>query len=74
MTSGKCKLLAVTAVAALALSACSNSNNEGASPSVAASQPDDPLAKYETPIEVTTVRAVNQSFKYKDGDSIDSNI
>ncbi|THF76672.1 extracellular solute-binding protein [Cohnella fermenti] len=89
MKSGKCNLLAVTAAAALALSACSNANNEEASPSVAASQPpassaqapgagapqpDDPLAKYETPIEVTTVRAVNQSFKYKDGDSIDSNI
>jgi putative aldouronate transport system substrate-binding protein len=34
----------------------------------------DPFGKYDTPIEVTTVRAVDATFKYADGDSIDSNV
>lgn len=40
----------------------------------AAKPEDGPLGKYEPTIEVSTVRAVNQGFKYKDGDSLDSNI
>ncbi|UVI28952.1 extracellular solute-binding protein [Paenibacillus spongiae] len=34
----------------------------------------DPLGKYETPIEVTTVRYLPPSIKFEKGDSIDSNI
>lgn len=34
----------------------------------------DPLGKYDPPIEVTTVRQVDATFKYAEGDSIDSNI
>ncbi|TLS53653.1 extracellular solute-binding protein [Paenibacillus antri] len=36
--------------------------------------PEGPLGKYDPPIEVTTVRFVNASFKYDEGKSIDDNI
>lgn len=77
--------LAIAAV--LALGACSNSGNSGtnnsgnstptASPTgspAAPAAPADPLGKYDPPIEVSTVRFVNQTFKYDEGKSIDNNI
>lgn len=36
--------------------------------------PPEPLGKYDPPIEVSTVRYVNQTFKYDEGKSIDDNI
>ncbi len=70
--------------AALAMTACSGSNNGGtnAPPSGepagqnggSTSTVTGPLDKYDPPIEVTTVRAVNQAFKYDEGKSIDNNI
>ncbi|OXS57309.1 hypothetical protein B1A99_17625 [Cohnella sp. CIP 111063] len=70
---------------ALTLGACSNSTNGGNASSAPASQSagenngavssvTGPLGKYDPPIEVTTVRAVNQAFKYDEGKSIDNNI
>jgi len=35
--------------------------------------PADPLGKYETPIEVTAVRAVASTMKFENGDTIDNN-
>ncbi|MFD0712123.1 extracellular solute-binding protein [Paenibacillus sp. GCM10027626] len=34
----------------------------------------DPLAKYETPIQITTVRATNDTFKFIPGESLEDNI
>jgi putative aldouronate transport system substrate-binding protein len=34
----------------------------------------DPFGKYETPIQLTTVREIDSTFKFEDGDSIDNNI
>jgi len=34
----------------------------------------DPLGIYDPPIEITTVRIVNDTFKYPEGDSIESNV
>lgn len=34
----------------------------------------DPLGKYDPPIEVTAVRIVNDTYKYKEGEDIDNNI
>lgn len=78
---GSMMLLSVVA------SACSNSTAQpeasksataAASASPVAAQTAavkvDPLAKYDPPIEVTTVRSVDATFKYAAGDSIDSNI
>ncbi|MFC4597761.1 extracellular solute-binding protein [Cohnella hongkongensis] len=69
---------------ALTLAACSNSTNGEGTPapstgpagqnSGAAAAVSGPLEKYDPPIEVTTVRAVNQAFKYDEGKSIDNNI
>lgn len=70
--------------AALALSGCSSpgdgtknaeqpGDNKGNNQTTLT--PDGPLGKYNPPIEVTTVRGdINQGFKYKNGDTIDSNI
>ncbi|WP_010268407.1 extracellular solute-binding protein [Paenibacillus senegalensis] len=70
--------------AALTLSACgspgADSNpaeeqGESKENSPTPQKPADPLGKYDPLIEVTTVRGdINQGFKYRDGDSIDSNI
>lgn len=68
---------------ALALGACSNSNNGGTNAQPSGEPAENggqtaavtgPLGKYDPPIEVTTVRAVNQGFKYDEGKSIDNNI
>lgn len=65
----------------LVASACSNGEEQSAatvspvgsaSPSSAASV--QPLSKYSPPIEVSTVRSVDATFKYAEGDSIESNI
>jgi len=72
------------------VSACSGSNSNSASsppaksPSSQSSQtaespPDtpeaiDPFGKYDPPIEITTVRIVDDTYKYTDGESIDSNV
>jgi len=34
----------------------------------------EPLGKYDPPVEITTVRIVNDTFKYAEGDSIDNNV
>ncbi|MCR2804863.1 extracellular solute-binding protein [Paenibacillus soyae] len=69
--------------AALTLGACSNSNNGGTNVQPSGEPADNggqaaavtgPLGKYDPPIEVTTVRSVNQGFKYDEGKSIDDNI
>jgi len=36
--------------------------------------PADPLGKYDPPIEITTVRIVNDTYKYAEGDTIDNNV
>jgi len=78
----------VAMAAALALtSACSNAgtpNNGAATPPPAAETNTntpagetpqiDPNAKYDPPIEVTTVRYTDSSFRFPEGDSIDSNV
>ncbi|MFC3800508.1 extracellular solute-binding protein [Cohnella sp. GCM10012308] len=57
-------------------SAPASSSASAASPSASA-QPEagkpDPNAKYDPPIEVTTVRYTDSSFKFKDGESLDNN-
>ena len=74
----------------LFVSACSGTNGNSASsppagsPSAQSSQsaessPDtpeaiDPLGKYDPPIEITTVRIVDDTYKYADGESIDNNV
>jgi putative aldouronate transport system substrate-binding protein len=50
------------------------SSSASGSPSPSAATSAQPLAKYNPPIEVSTVRSVDATFKYADGDSIDSNI
>ncbi len=78
-------LLAMTLIA----SGCTGGNEESNVPSSSSpsasppsasataseeSQPLDPLAKYETPIEITTVRATNDTFKFIPGESLENNI
>lgn len=71
----------------LAATACSKNETEtatgtpqpsgsaAASGSPAASaKPVDPFAKYDPPIEVTTVRSIDATFKFAAGDSLDSNV
>ncbi|MFS0726764.1 extracellular solute-binding protein [Paenibacillus sp. 1P07SE] len=68
----------------LVLGACSTGNNDNGSntgtngqpadPPAANHAPAEPLGKYDPPIEVSTVRFVNQAFKYDPGKSIDDNI
>lgn len=45
------------------------SSNEGA-----VETPADPMAKYDPAIEITTVRIVNDTYKYAEGESIDNNV
>lgn len=37
-------------------------------------QPADPAGKYDPPIEITTVRIVNDTFKYAEGEDISNNV
>lgn len=56
----------------------------GVSPSTSASPadsgaatggvPEGPAGKYDPPVEITTVRAINPGIKFKEGDSYESNI
>ncbi len=70
-----------------AITACSNGKtvetaDPSASPEAATSTPaaaaetakPDPNAKYDPPIEVTTVRYTDASYKFKDGESLDNNV
>ena len=82
--------LVLLLAAMLVLSACGGSSNQGTSSTQNSGQtssdnsnnagkartaePPDPLGKYDPPIEVSTVRFVNQTFKYDPGRSIDDNI
>lgn len=82
--------LVLLLAAMLVLSACGGSSNQGTSSTQNSGQtssdnsnnagkartaePPDPLGKYDPPIEVSTVRYVNQTFKYDPGRSIDDNI
>lgn len=73
--------LSALLIIAMVASGCSKETNPEASstPEVKATaaageKKADPLAKYDPPIELTTVRPVDATFKYAEGDSIDSNI
>jgi len=79
------KPIAVLSMASmLMLAACGSNNGNSdngsassptASPTTSASaQPADPAAKYDPPIEVTGWRYTESTYKYENGDSIDSNI
>jgi putative aldouronate transport system substrate-binding protein len=46
-----------------------SSGNDGK----ADTKPADPMGKYDPPIEITTVRIVNDTFKYAEGESIENN-
>ncbi|WP_168120282.1 extracellular solute-binding protein [Paenibacillus sp. HB172176] len=52
----------------------SNTNEQDQSGQSGEAAASDPLGKYDPPIEVSTVRAVNQTFKYDPGKSLDNNI
>jgi len=74
----------------LFVSACSGTENketnggQASAPSSSASgatepiensaAPNGPLSKYDPPIEITTVRIVNDTYKYDEGESIDNNV
>jgi len=74
----------------LFVSACSGTNSNSASsppagspsaqssPSAESSpvapEAIDPLGKYDPPIEITTVRIVDDTYKYTEGESIDKNV
>jgi len=81
----KSKPLAVLSMASmLVLAACgSNSGNSDAgsasSPAAnptnsASAQPVDPAAKYDPPVDITAWRYTESTYKYENGDTIDSNI
>lgn len=83
-------LLATALAASAALSACAKDDSPSASGSAspsaiptagssASASPSaapaaDPFGKYDPPITVTTVRSVDASYKFPDGDSLDNNI
>lgn len=77
-------MLIVAMVGVVVISGCSSSKDskktvEGTtSPSSTSSSTpkvaDDPFGKYNPPIEVTTVRNVNASFKYENDETIDKNV
>jgi len=48
-------------------------NGSDTQPSESA-KPIDPLSKYDPPIEITTVRAFDDSFKFVEGESLDNNV
>ncbi|QJD81908.1 extracellular solute-binding protein [Cohnella herbarum] len=51
------------------------SASPAASPSASApAEEDGPFGKYDPPIEVTTVRAINAGVKFREGDSYDDNV
>lgn len=63
------------------VTACSSNSSEGttseasktsASPQVQGK--NDPLGKYDAPIEITTVRALDPNVKFKDSDNLEKNI
>lgn len=69
--------LTVILAAVLVLGACGNEDKSADPPpsgSDVQTNVPGPLGKYDPPIEVTTVRAVNQAFKYDPGKSINDNI
>jgi len=84
----KNKLLFLLLAIAMIAAACSNNGGKtasnppdsasgAASPTSSASEEApaiDPLAKYETPIEITTVRATNDTFKFLPGESLENNV
>ncbi|MFC5405357.1 extracellular solute-binding protein [Cohnella soli] len=68
----------------LIVSACSKKENSSepdtkqtagqTSDAEASAKEIDPMGKYDPPIEVTSVRAVDSTFKYLDNDSLDNNV
>lgn len=75
--------MAVTVLTGAALSACSSGNEtqstakpEGTSaPSATAkAAPADPFGKYDPPVQLTTIRSIDASFKFAEGESLDKNI
>lgn len=77
-------LLAISTVTAISLvtAACGankaadsptpSASSNSASPSTSTAK-KDPLGKYDPPIELTAARLVDQSFKFREGESIDNN-
>ncbi|WJH35995.1 hypothetical protein N6H14_08910 [Paenibacillus sp. CC-CFT747] len=79
MKSVKATLSLLAIGSTLAVSACSSSS-PSSSPSgtskpdaAASAAPAGPLSKYPSPVEVTTVRSVDASIKFKGNDTIDNN-
>ncbi|MDF2649936.1 MAG: transporter substrate-binding protein [Paenibacillus sp.] len=64
------------------VTACSKNGSEGETgqpgqsvkPSASPQASINPLGKYDPPIEITTVRSLDPNLKFKDGDTIESNI
>lgn len=78
-------MIAMMAMLLVFMAACSNSNsnsNSGTEAPTASSESTgeekpvviDPLGKYDTPITISTVRAIDPNTKYRDGESLDNNI
>ncbi len=75
-------IAALSMASMLLLAACGSNNGNSdsasspaASPTTSASvQPVDPAAKYDPPIEITGWRYTESTYKYENGDTIDSNI
>ncbi|MFD0710464.1 extracellular solute-binding protein [Paenibacillus sp. GCM10027626] len=52
-----------------------NSENSGKPPAEnSGSENEDPLGKYDPPIEITSVRVVSTAYKYAEGDDISNNV
>lgn len=77
MTGRKWTIWTVAAILILATvsTACSKDGSDGAKDVGSRQTGDDgPLAKYDPPIDFTTVRSVNSGVKFKPGESYDNNI
>ncbi len=86
-TSGAAAGLAALMLFVSACSGTENKETNGGQASASASSsssateqtensaaPNGPLDKYDPPIEITTVRIVNDTYKYDEGESIDNNV
>lgn len=73
-------LLTTAVIGGSVLAGCSSSKtgepvpSGSPNPSAPASAKPDPLGKYDPPIQVSTVRSIDASFKFAEGESLDKNI
>lgn len=51
-----------------------SNNDKTAETSAKVEESFDPFGKYDPPIEITTVRIVDDTYKYEEGDSLESNV